>query len=190
MKKIKLASGSPRRKELLEKTGLSFEIVKNDYKEDMTLEMPPTELVKYLSCGKAKSVNCTDGSLIISADTIVVHNNEILGKPHTEERAIEMLKQLNNTTHQVMTGMTILDSQSNEIISHTEITEVVFRKMTDEEIQKYGKSGLPLDKAGAYGIQDQAAFFIKEIRGDYYNVMGLPLCALSQLLKQFDINIF
>jgi septum formation protein len=190
MRRIILASTSPRRKMLLEQIGLTFEQVASDYEEDMTLDMPPTELVKFLSKGKGDAVakNFED-ALVIAADTIVEFDGEIFGKPHTPENSFEMLSRLNGTTHSIITGMTIIDTGSGRVESKAVTTEVDFRQLTEDEIQAYVDSGEPLDKAGAYGIQSLGVILIKEIRGDYSNIVGLPLTPLVEMLKSFGVDV-
>lgn len=192
MKKIILASESPRRKEILENIGLEFDIVSSNYEEDMTLDMTPTELAKHLSCGKATSVakNYPD-HIIIAADTFVTLGSHRLGKPHTKEVARETLQKISGQTIEVVTGYTIIDTSIEDpidaSISRSIITQVVMKEMTDAEIDAYVTTGEPLDKAGAFGIQGHGALLVKEIHGDYYNVIGLPLFSLMQSLKEFDI---
>ena len=190
MRRIILASTSPRRKMLLEQIGLAFEQVASDYEEDMTLDMPPAELAKFLSKGKADSVSKNfDDALVIAADTIVEFDGEIFGKPHTPENSFEMLSRLNGTTHSIITGMTIIDTASGRVESKAVTTEVDFRQLTEDEIQAYVDSGEPLDKAGAYGIQSLGVILIKEIRGDYSNIVGLPLTPLVEMLKDFGVDV-
>ncbi|MEA3323088.1 MAG: Maf family protein [Patescibacteria group bacterium] len=194
MKKIILASGSPRRKEILENIGLEFDVVESDYKEDMTLKLPPKELAKFLSRGKAEDVvKNHSNNIIIAADTFIVCNDEILGKPHTAEVAKETLNKISNQTLDVITGYTIIgDSIEYSIespISKTITTQVIVKEMTDAEIDAYVATSEPLDKAGAFGIQGHGALLVKEIHGDYYNVMGLPLFDLMESLKKFNVKI-
>ncbi len=174
----------------MEQIGLTFEQVGSDYEEDMTLDMPPGELVKFLSKGKADSVaKDYDDALVIAADTIVEFKGEIFGKPHTPEKSFEMLSRFNGTTHSIITGMTIIDTASGRVESRAITTEVDFRVLTSDEIQAYVNMGEPLDKAGAYGIQGLGAVLIKEIRGDYNNIVGLPLTPLVEMLKDFGVDV-
>lgn len=190
MKKIILASGSPQRKEILENIGLDFDIVESTYEEDMTLDMSPIELAKYLSHGKAQGVAKNySNHIIIAADTFVVLDNKLLGKPHTEEVAKETLNKISGQTLDVITGYTIIGGSMEPPISNTATTKVSIKNLTDTEIDTYIKTGEPLDKAGAFGIQGYGALLIKEIHGDYYNVMGLPLFSLTQSLKEFNITL-
>lgn len=190
MRKIILASTSPRRKDLLEKTGLLFEIATSNYEEDMTLRLPPHELAKHLSKGKAVAVarDYTD-AVIIAADTFIIFGDKILGKPYTSEKAKETLAMLSGSTHSIITGFTILDTKSGKNISHTTETKVHFRKLTTEEIDAYVATGEPLDKAGAYGIQGLGSELVDKIEGSFSNVVGLPVEEVMVALKDFGIEI-
>lgn len=189
IKKIILASTSPWRKELMEKLRLPFEILPSDFIEDMTTKISPLELAKRLAYGKAEAVAVkTSDAVIVAADTIVVLGDEILGKPHTEEIALQMLKKLNNRSHSIITGLTVWDTTTKKIISRAEKTEVVFGNLTEEQLIKYVKSGEPLDKAGAYGIQGLGALLVKEVHGDFYTIMGLPLFSLAEMLREVGIE--
>jgi len=189
-RKIILASTSPRRREILLKAGLTFEIVTSDYEEDMSQPLPPAELVKNLSAGKASSVAARHrDAVVIGADTVVVLNGEILGKPKTPERAKEMLKKLSGRAHSVFTGFAVRCDADGKCAVEAVETKVHFRKLSDRDIEEYVASGEPLDKAGAYGIQGLAAAFIERIEGDYHNVVGLPLEALLRVLKKFGIEL-
>jgi septum formation protein len=191
MKKIILASASPRRKEILEKIGFTFEIEPGDYEEEINLGLEPHELVRQLSIKKAKSVAARHkDAIIIAADTIGVIGNTILGKPHTDNEACKMLQKISGKPHSVITGFTILDTATNKILSRTVDTKVYIKKLIDQEIDAYVKTGEPLDKAGAYAIQGLGAVVVERIEGDYYNVMGLPLHALTEALKEFGINVW
>jgi septum formation protein len=190
MKKIILASASPRRKELLEKIRLKFEIDPSDCEEDINPEFDPQEIVQQLSIIKAKSVAARHkNALIIAADTIGVMGDKILGKPHTEDEACKMLHEISGKSHLVITGFSILDTTTNKIVTGIVNTRVYIKKLTGQEIDAYVKTGEPLDKAGAYAIQGIGAVIVEKIEGDYYNVMGLPLNALTEALKEFGINI-
>lgn len=190
MKTIILASASPRRKEILEKTGLKFKVDASDYEEEINYSLRPHELARFLSREKAKAiVNKYTNALIIAADTFIVFKGKILGKPHTEEEAKRMLKMLNNRTHSVITGFTIIDTDDNKKLSGSVETKVYFKKLTIKEIESYIKSKEPLDKAGAYAIQGLGAVIVKKIEGDYFNVMGLPLSTLMETLKKFGIYV-
>ncbi len=190
MTKIILASASPRRKELLKKTGIPFVVEVSDYQEDMNLKLNPLELAKELSRGKAEAVakkHKNEEALIIGADTFVVMKNKILGKPHTPEKAKEMIREMSGRAHSVITGFTVIDVKSGKEISKAVESKVVFRKLTNEEIENYVETGEPLDKAGAYAIQEFGAVLIERIEGDYTNIVGLPLAPLIEELKKFGI---
>jgi septum formation protein len=190
MKKIILASASPRRKELLEKLGFKFEVAPGNCEEAINSGLEPHELVRQLSIIKAKSaVAGNKNAIIIAADTIGLIGNKILGKPHTENEARKMLKVIAGKPHTVITGFTVLDTATNKIITKTVDTKVYVKKLTNGEIEAYVKTGEPLDKAGAYAIQGLGSIIVERIEGDYYNVMGLPLTSLVETLKEFGINI-
>lgn len=185
MTKIILASGSPRRKELLKNLGITFNVVNSEFEEVLSDNMHPYKLAADLALQKAESVannNYTD-AIIIAADTIVIHKG-VLGKPHNDDDAYEMLKALSNNVHEVVTGIAIMDCKSNKSITDYEVTKVYFREISDEEIYRYIATGEPMDKAGAYGIQGKASLFVKKIDGDYFNVVGLPIYKLGRLLQQ------
>jgi septum formation protein len=189
-KEIILASASPRRKELLELIGLQFKIDPGDYKENMNLKLGPHELARALSLEKAKSVaEKYNNAIIIAADTFVIIRGQLLGKPHTEEEARKMLVLLDGATHSVITGFTILDTDTGRKISRSVETKVTFRKLTEKEIDAYIKTKEPLDKAGAYAIQGLGSILVKRIEGDYFNVIGLPLCPLVECLMEFGIRV-
>ncbi len=189
MKTIVLASSSPRRKEIFERTRIPFVIDVGEYEEDMSLDMSPHDLVKHLAFGKATAVKDRHpSSIIIGADTIVVLDGAVLGKPHTPERAKEMLVSLSGKMNMIVTGYAVLDTDSGEVITKSVELRVYFRDMTEQEIDGYVASGEPLDKAGAYAIQDMGGMFIEKIEGDYNGAMGLPLYSLLKTLKQFGIE--
>lgn len=189
-KKIILASSSPRRKEILEKTGLKFSVDADDYEEKMVLHLPPHKLSRFLSLEKARAVaGRHKNALIIAADTFIVFRDKILGKPLNKANAKRMLGTLNGSAHSVITGFTIMDTGSGKSLSGSEETRVYFNKMTQGEIGSYIKSKEPLDKAGAYAIQGLGAVIVKKIEGDYYNVMGLPLSSVAKCLKKFGVAI-
>ena len=177
-----LASQSPRRRELLGLFRLPFRVQVADIDEKMDPTLPPEEEVARVSRAKAEAVARTSEDVVIAADTIVVLDGKVLGKPESPRHAEEMLRALSGRAHQVMTGMTVL--RGRQVLTHTEITDVWFRSLTQREILGYIATGEPMDKAGAYGIQGGAALFARRISGDYYNVMGLPVCQLGQMLRQ------
>ena len=183
-----LASQSPRRRELLGLTGLDFIVRVADIDETMDPGRAPFEEVARVSRLKALDVAREPDDVVIAADTIVVCEGKVLGKPRDEADAFRMLSLLSGRNHQVMTGMTVL--QGDEIVTHTEVTRLRFRNLLPGEIRAYIASGEPMDKAGAYGIQGGAALFCTRMEGDYYNVMGLPGCALSVILRTFGLPIW
>lgn len=185
---IILASQSPRRRELLERMGMEgFQIVSPEVDEEIGA-FPPAELVCRLSTLKAEAVRnqVGEGSLIIAADTVVALDGAVLGKPEDKLEAFKMLSALSGGRHQVYTGVTVL--RGDEKYTEHEVTDVTFRELTEEEIEDYIKTGEPMDKAGAYGIQGYGALFIQSIQGDYYNVMGLPVCRLGQILDHMGVR--
>jgi len=190
MKKIILASASPRRRELLALTGLKFSVDSGDYQEDMSTPLDPHRLGRFLSLEKARSVATRHrDALIIAADTFIVFRGGLLGKPHTDREAKRMLLMLSGKRHSVITGFTILDTASGKRLSRSVETRVFFRNLTEKEIDAYVRSGEPLDKAGAYAIQGLGSVVVRKIEGDYFNVIGLPLNALAESLKKFGIRI-
>lgn len=191
-KKVKLilASGSPRRIELLKMLGCKFKVIPSQIEEKISLRLSPTQNVKRLSRLKALDVasKVSDG-IVIAADTEVVLNKKIFGKPKNKKEAQEMLKNLSGKTHQVITGLAVTDGKTKRTLQDVVITKVKFRKLDKNLIDKYIASSEPLDKAGAYGIQGKAALLVESIKGDYFNVVGLPLNALNQLLEKFGISL-
>jgi len=190
MKKIVLASASPRRREILEKTGLNFSICASDYKENLDLSLKPHKLARFLSLKKAEAVaHKYKDAIIIAADTFIYFKDRLLGKPHTGAAAEKMLRLLNGKVHSVITGYTVMDTASGQIVSKSVVTKVYFRKIAEDELSAYVRSREPLDKAGAYAVQGLGAVFIEKIEGDFFNVMGLPLCALTESLKKFGVYV-
>ena len=180
-----LASGSPRRKRLLQQLGLQFTVHVSDADESFDANLTPAEIASQIAARKVEVVsNAHPTSLTLAADTIVVLDNEILGKPVDEQDAIDMLTRLNGRKHTVFTGLALAHPTSGRLITAAEATDVHFGDMTNEEIIQYVGTGSPMDKAGAYGIQDdQGALFVSKVEGDYYNVVGLPLFRLYQIIK-------
>ena len=190
MKKIVLASASPRRKELLEGTGLKFEVDASDYEEDMSVRMEPHKLARFLSREKAKAIaGRHKNALIIAADTFIVFKGKLLGKPHTGTEAKKMLAMLNGRSHSVITGYTILDTGTKKTVTGSAETKVYFKKLSGKEIENYVRTKEPLDKAGAYAIQGLGAVIVEKIEGDFFNVVGLPLSALVENLKKFGVQV-
>ena len=177
-----LASASPRRKELLSLFGVPFSIRAADIDETMDPGKAPFVEVARVSRLKALATVRSDEDVVIAADTIVVCAGQVLGKPKDAADACRMLRLLSGRDHQVMTGVTVL--RGSEAVTFTEVTDLHFRELSEKEIARYVATGEPMDKAGSYGIQGGAALFCTGMNGDYYNVMGLPVCALGEVLKR------
>ena len=186
---IILASGSPRRRELLERMGVrEFTVMSPDADESLEEGLPPAEQVERLSRRKAEAVAAQAGAdtLIIAADTVVALDGAILGKPADEEEAFRMLSALSGVRHQVYTGVTV--TRNGKTLTRHEVTSVDFRALEAEEVELYIATGECMDKAGAYGIQGYGALLIEGINGDYYNVVGLPVVCLARMLKEFGVD--
>lgn len=190
MKKIVLASASPRRKELLEQIGLQFEVEPSNHDEESRPGLTPHELARSLSIEKAQVVakNYRD-AIIIAADTFIVLGERILGKPNTDAEATEMLTFLNGKPHSVITGFTILNTNDAKSVTQSVETTVHMKNLLPEEIEAYVATKEPIGKAGAYAIQGLGAVIVERIEGDYSNVVGLPLGVLAESLKEFNIHI-
>lgn len=189
MRRIILASGSPRRKELLEQIGISFEIHKAEGEEHITSAVP-TEVVKELSMQKAQEVaGACEGDVIIGADTVVAAQGQILGKPKDQEDALRMLRLLQGGSHEVITGVTVLLTKHQTMVQFAEVTKVHVFPMTEAQMEAYVKSGEPMDKAGAYGIQGRFAAYVSGIEGDYNNVVGLPVGRLYQEVLAAGVDL-
>ena len=195
MKRIILASASPRRRELLERAGVNFEVIPASGEENRTSD-DPKEAVQQLARDKAVSVMHTvedseDGTIVIGSDTVVVFENMILGKPHDTEDAVNTLKKLQGNIHQVYTGVSVWEKKAGVWTEHTfyESTDVTFYPVSDEEIRAYVATGEPMDKAGSYGIQGLFGIYVKGICGDYNNVVGLPVARLFYEMKKSGIDL-
>jgi len=187
---IVLASGSPRRRELLSMIGFhDFLVIPDITAEDVPLGLSPERVVCHIALRKAKNVSlsCGVSDTIIAADTLVYLDDRLLGKPDGPEGAAEMLRALSGKRHTVYTGIALLRGDVH--ITGSEATFVYFRDIADSEIDAYVSSGEPMDKAGAYGAQGRAAIFVERIEGDFFNVMGLPLCRLFVMLKDFGVDL-
>ena len=190
--KVILASASPRRKEILQNTKLNFDIQKSDIEEVILENESPEDMVVRLAYEKAFDVakRNTD-RLVIGADTIVALDNEVLGKPKDQNEAYQMIKRLSDKTHKVITGISLINLKENKIIKDYVVSFVTFKDLSEDSIKDYINTNESLDKAGAYGIQGYGALLVKNIQGDYFNIVGLPISKLSDLLKDhFDINLF
>lgn len=192
MQRFILASQSPRRRELLAQIGVKdFEILVPEADESFDPAKTPQEIVCSICRRKAEAARALAGdnkAIILAADTMVFLDGLRLGKPKDEEDAFQMLRALSGRTHEVCTGVTIC--RGDEILTRAETTVVTFRPMADHEIRAYIASGDPMDKAGSYGIQGKAALFASGIEGDYFNVMGLPLHLVGQMLNEFNVDLF
>ena len=185
--KLILASQSPRRKELMGLFHIPFSVCVSHVDEAMDPEKPPFSEVARVSRQKAEATPRQEEDVVIAADTIVVCQGQVLGKPRDEADAFRMLRLLSGRDHQVMTGMTVL--RGEKAVVCTEVTDIHFRELSDREILAYIRTGEPMDKAGSYGIQGGAALFAEKMVGDYYNVMGLPVCRLGQILREIAPEI-
>lgn len=186
---IVLASSSPRRRELLQMLGVGdFEVIPAEVDEAVP-DMAPDEAVIYIAQSKARKVAavCPAGDLIIAADTLVYLDGEAIGKPETGSEAADILRRLSGARHTVYTGVAIV--KDGRETAFAEKTDVFFREMLEDEIEAYIKTGEPMDKAGAYGAQGRGAVFIKRIEGDFFNVMGLPVCRLVTTLRDFGTEL-
>lgn len=192
MRKIILASASPRRKELLENAGVNF-IVQPGNGEEIITKTKPNEVVEELSLMKATFAagDEEEGTLIIGSDTVVAFEGEILGKPIDAEDAVQTLSRLQGNVHQVYTGVTVLERKNSTWVAYTfsECTDVEFYSVTEEELREYVSTGDADDKAGSYGIQGKFGIYVKGIRGDYSNVVGLPVARLLYEMKQRGIDL-
>lgn len=185
---IVLASASPRRQELLRQVGVSFVVEPSNVAEQVTEPMTPAKLVEHLALIKAREIaGRRPDAIVLGADTIVVVDGQVLGKPADRAEAIAMLERLAGREHLVMTGVALVQN-GRTLVSHEE-TAVRFGPLTRERIERYVDSGEPIDKAGAYGIQGRAAALIHSISGDYFNVVGLPLYRTVQMLSQFGVTV-
>lgn len=190
--KIILASSSPRRKEILENANVKFDIIKSEIDEVILDNELPSQVVMRLAFEKCIDIAAKHReSLVIGADTVVVLDDIILGKPKDIDEAIAMITQLSGKTHQVITGISLINLSANKKIIDYVVSNVKFKDLSAKDIKDYIQTNESLDKAGAYGIQGYGALLVEEIQGDYFNIVGLPISRLSDLLKQhFSINIF
>ena len=191
MKPLILASNSPRRKDLLKQIGVDFSIDPADVDERVLPNESPEGYAVRVALEKARVSAARAGAgIVIAADTIVVLNDEILGKPVNAEEAERMLTLLSGKAHSVITGLAVMDAATGRALTRTSLTRVWFRSLSQQEIASYVATGEPLDKAGAYGIQERGAVFVERVDGCYFNVVGLPLSLLMGLLRDMDIAIF
>ncbi len=183
-----LASASPRRAELLHQVGIPFTIIKPDLEEKPDLDKEPRETALALAEDKAQFVaQKLDGGLVLAADTLVAYQGQLMGKPTDKSDARQMLSQLSGSRHEVITGLVLLDVASGMLQKNYAETTVWMKMLTEQEIEAYVEGGEPLDKAGAYGIQGKAALFVTRIEGCYFNVVGLPLNLLYEMMQRIQI---
>lgn len=188
--KLVLAYSSPRREELLKRLGLNFTIVPSKINENNFNDIAPDLLVQKLASRKAEEVaGLVENTVIIAADTVVVNENEIIGKPDDKNDAGKMLEKLQGRQHTVFSGLAVLSTKTAKSLVDVDHTEVYLRQMSKQEIDDYINTGEPLDKAGSYGIQGLGGIFVEKIEGSYFTVMGLPIHKLAVMLKKFDVNI-
>ena len=190
MSKIVLASGSPRRQELLGRMGITdFSVRVPEVEESYPAGLSPEETVCYISREKSDAARllCDENELIITADTMVFLDDKRLGKPKDEAQALEMLTALAGRRHTVCTGVTV--RRGNMILTRAQSTDVYFRPATERELRAYIRTGEPMDKAGAYGVQGKGSLLVRRIDGDFFNVMGLPVEMLAEMLKTFEIDL-
>ena len=190
MAKIILASGSPRRQELLGRMGITeFDIRVPEVEESCPENLSPEEIVKFISREKSDGAAalCTDEEIIITADTMVFLDEKRLGKPHDEDEALKMLTMLAGRHHTVCTGVTV--RRGAKSVTRAQKTDVYFRPATEKELRAYIRTGEPMDKAGAYGVQGKGALLVERIDGDFFNVMGLPVGLLADMLRDFGIEL-
>jgi len=190
---IILASNSPRRKEILNQLNLDFKVIPSNF-EELSLDMEPKKLVEHFAYMKAKDVyeQHTDirkpDTYILGSDTMV-YNGRSMGKPKNDEDAYQMLKELSGSEHMVISGISIIKAATGQSLTSNEITRVCFRDLSDEEIWRYVASGEPKDKAGSYAIQGIGALFVKEIKGCYFNVVGLPIQKFNEIMKEYGVSL-
>ncbi len=190
-RKIILASRSPRRKQLLEQIGLKFEIRESEYEEVMKANSDPYELVKLLALNKARDVaRHYNDAIIIGADSIVVFNNKFIGKPKDREEIRGLLRDFSGKEHKVISGFAIIDTRNNIEINDFGEASLLFRDLTEEEIDDYINSGDPIDVAGGYNMFARAPVLLESIKGDFYSIVGLPLNKVFVELRKLGIKVF
>lgn len=188
MKRLILASASEGRKKVLTQAGFDFSVYSSNFIEDLDSESDPYKLVSRLSVGKAKVVSEKySNAIVIGADTVVFCGGKILGKPKTKTEAKEMLRFLSRKSHLMITGLTVIDCNSQKIITKTSVTKIFFRRLSDKEINGYVETNESMTKAGGYAIQGRGRFFVDKIEGEYSGALGLPLELLKQILSKFGV---
>ena len=190
-KKIILASASPRRKELLKLIGLTFEVIPSDVEENIENESFSPELIENLAAEKAADIakKIIYPAIIIGSDTVVLIDNKVLGKPKDKKDAFNMLKMLSGNTHQVISAIAVIDTETGKVFKDSVVSDVTFKQLSDEEINAYIETGEPMDKAGAYAIQGFAGMFVKSINGCYSNIVGISVFKLAEMLKEFGVEL-
>ncbi len=190
-KRLILASGSPRRRELLRNAGFTFEVIPPEVAEDNPDNEAPAKLVERLALDKAEAVagrfHRQDNVVVLGADTVVVVDSTLLGKPASPAEARQMLQRLSGRTHEVITGVALVEPETARRTVAHETTRVFFRPLEPQEMEDYVATGEPLDKAGAYAIQGGASRFVTRVEGCYFNVMGLPVALVDRLLRDWDV---
>lgn len=190
MQPIILASASPRRQELLANLGLDFVVRVSDVEETLEDHLSPAQQVEILAERKAAAVAAeSQEGLVIGADTLVVYAGQVMGKPTSRGDAVKMIETLQGKSHEVFTGLAIIDAATGQSVVTHQATAVRFRHMTMEQIERYVDTGEPMDKAGGYAVQGKAAIFIDSIRGCYFNVVGLPVSRLADALRVFGVEL-
>ncbi len=190
MKKLVLASSSPRRKELLRQIGLNFDVIPSSVPEEWEENSPPREVARKLAMDKAVDVATRLSSgIVIGADTIVVLEGSILGKPRDTDDAFKILSELSGNSHEVITAVALIETETGRTITFDATTRVFFREVTDRELHAYIETGEPMDKAGAYGIQGKGILFVRRIEGCYTNVVGLPITDLAEKLSKLGVRV-
>lgn len=192
MKNLILASASPRRKQLLKQIGLDFDIIVSNVDEKLNPRLKPLSQVEQLSLQKAEAVAAmpqAKGAVVLAADSMVFVGDEIMGKPKDEKEAKRMLRKLSGRQHSIVTGFTIIDTETKKKVTKSVEIKVWFRKIYPQEIRAFLAKDKPFDKAGAYGIQETAAIFVEKIEGDYPGAVGLPLFLVAKELPKFGIPI-
>jgi len=190
MRQIILASTSPRRKKLLKQLGLAFTVVSSDIEEKLNPRLKPRGQVELLALQKAEAVAAKfEDAIIIGADTLVAYGDDVIGKPRDAQDAKRMLKKLSGRQHTIVTGFVLIDTQARRTIIKSMETKVWFKKLSPQEISNYIAKEKPLDKAGAYALQDLGATFVEKIEGDYFGAVGLPLFLLARELKKLGVEV-
>lgn len=186
MKKYILASTSPRRQFLLKQAGINFKVISPDYDENILNKKFSYKLIENIAENKGKSAleKIKEPAIVISADTVVIYENIVLGKPKDFNEAFQMLSLLNGKKHHVVTGVCVINNETNEKIIKSDTSEVIFNQLTEEELKDYIENYKPYDKAGSYGIQELPSNFVKEIKGEFDNIVGLPTKMLIKMIEE------